>query len=96
MSKIREAGYYWVRAKRTKVWMIAKWWPSLNKGKGFWDTMKTIENDIRWGFDMIDERRIRREDEESWLVESKIKRTRNDTKPKNKEFSKPQRKRTRF
>ena len=50
MNKQREIGYYWVKTRRTKIWMIAKWWPNLNKGKGFWDTMQTIENDTRGGF----------------------------------------------
>jgi hypothetical protein len=53
----REHGYYWVKTKRN-IWMIAKWWPSLNNGKGFWDTMKTIENDTRGGFVEINEKRI--------------------------------------
>ncbi len=55
----REYGYYWVKTKRG-VWMIARWWPSLNNGKGFWDTMSTIENDTSGGFVEIDERKIER------------------------------------
>lgn len=54
----RKAGYYWVKTKRTKVWMIARWWPNLNGGKGFWDTMRTIENDTRGGFSEVDENQI--------------------------------------
>lgn len=50
----RVKGYYWVRIKRTKIWIIAKWIPSLNQGKGHWDTM-TLENDPRGGFDKVDE-----------------------------------------
>lgn len=57
-NKNRKAGYYWVRTKRTKIWMIARWWPSLNGGKGFWDTMCTIENDTRGGFSEVDKNPI--------------------------------------
>lgn len=49
----RKHGYYWVRIKRTQKWIIARWWPSLNKGIGFWDVMSTIEHDTRSGFDKI-------------------------------------------
>jgi hypothetical protein len=74
MNKTRESGYYWVKTKRTKVWMIARWWQSLNKGKGFWDTMATIENDTRGGFIEIDEHRIIHK--EKITKEKTIKRTR--------------------
>ena len=57
----RQPGYYWAKTKRG-VWMIARWWPSLNNGKGFWDTMRTIENDTRGGFVKVDERKIVHED----------------------------------
>ena len=86
-NKNRKPGYYWVQAKRTKIWMIARWWPSLNRGKGFWDTMRTIENDTRGGFSEVDERRIKRIEEEKPI----IKRTRkHDTQSDNKKLSKPQ------
>jgi hypothetical protein len=52
-KQYRENGYYWVRIKRTKIWIIAKWMQSYQ----WWVTMN-IENDIRGGFDMVDERRI--------------------------------------
>lgn len=85
----REHGYYWVKTKRTKVWMIAQWWPSLNKGKGFWDTMQTIENDTRGGFCEVDERQIKR------IVEP-IKRVRKNVKKiENTKFSEPQKHRIR-
>lgn len=48
----RESGYYWIRVKRTKIWVIAKWFPSLNNGKGHWDTAM-LENDTRGGFDLV-------------------------------------------
>lgn len=48
----REKGYYWLRIKRTKIWIIAYWMPSLNNGKGFWD-IRAFENDTRGGFDLI-------------------------------------------
>lgn len=48
----REKGYYWIRIKRTKLWIIAYWMPSLNFGKGYWDK-RMFENDVRGGFDLI-------------------------------------------
>lgn len=54
---MRENGYYWVKIKRTGLWIIAKWMQSY----GWWITMN-IENDIRGGFSEIDERRIIREE----------------------------------
>lgn len=50
----RETGYYWVKT-RSGLWMIAKWWNSLQ----FWDTMRTLENDTRPPFPKeVDERRL--------------------------------------
>lgn len=48
----REKGYYWLRIKRTKIWIVAYWMPSLNNGKGHWD-IRAFENDTRGGFDLI-------------------------------------------
>jgi hypothetical protein len=101
MNKYREPGYYWVKTKRTKIWMIAKWWPALNKGKGFWDTMATIENDTRGGFIEVDENRIVRPiavPEKIKRVRTvKVKRTRkNDKETNHKKLSEPQKHRTRL
>jgi hypothetical protein len=52
----RENGYYWVKIKRTGIWIIAKWMQSYQ----WWVTMN-LENDVRGGYSEIDERRITRE-----------------------------------
>ena len=68
----RKTGYYWIK-NRTGVWMIAKWWNSLQ----FWDFMRTLENDTRPPFPIeIDERRIVRVEPEIKVKVKHIKRTR--------------------
>jgi len=49
----RPNGYYWVRIKRTKLWIIAKWMNTYQ----WWVTMN-LENDTRGGYDKVIEKRI--------------------------------------
>ncbi len=72
----RESGYYWVKTKRG-VWMIARWWQSLNNGDGFWDVMRTIENDLRGGFVEVDEHRIIHTEKIKRIRKNHVKRIRN-------------------
>jgi hypothetical protein len=53
-TKERERGYYWCRVKRTKLWIIAKWSPSVS----CWSTCEPLENDTRGGFDRINPKRL--------------------------------------
>lgn len=96
----RSKGYYWVRVRRTKLWCILYWMPSLNNGKGYWDK-RMFENDTRGGFDKIYPVRLTPPPEEDLIafgllppkkqkvirtrtIEPKIKRTRRDVPHKRK------------
>jgi hypothetical protein len=56
MKQVRKNGYYWVKIKRTGLWVIGKWMSSYG-----WFSFVQLENDTRGGFSEIDERRIIRD-----------------------------------
>ena len=69
MNKItRETGYYWVKIKRTGLWVIAKWMQSY----GWFDFM-LLENDIRNTVCEVDERRIIHYEEKTIIKRKRTK-----------------------
>ncbi len=53
-DKKRETGFYWVRIKRTQLWVIAYYFPSL----GSFEITSMMRFDNRSGYDLVCEEKL--------------------------------------